>query len=291
MQKRAEEMMKNSRAIDVPDVVDPADWNLAKTKVNTIFVAEVFNTRHGLEEMTKEERDKCGIDDDLAGSREERQFRLWVNSLEIPDCMVNNLYEDVRDGQVLLKVIHKIDDKVVEWNRVEKKADNTFKVGINCNVAFDAMKTLKIKAVGIGPKDIQDGNKKLILALIWQLMRVHYMKIIGNKTDKDIIEWGNSIKGNEDKQIKGFKDANLKNGVFLINLCASIDPEIIDWDLVNQDPEASEEDKSLNARYAISIARKLGAIIFMVWEDVNELNSKMLTIFMSTLYELWQEKQ
>jgi plastin-1 len=121
-------------------------------------------------------------------------------------------------------------------------------------------------------------------------MRVHYMKIIGNKTDQVIIDWANKVKGNENMQVKNFKDANLKTGVFLINLTAAIDPEIINWDLVNMDPN-DEEALSLNARYAISIARKLGAIIFMVWEDVLELNSKMMTIFMSSLYELWEEKQ
>lgn len=288
--KRAEEMMKNSAAINVPDVVDPNDWVQGNSKVNSIYVAEVFNTRHGLQELDKEERDKCGLDEDLEGSREERQFRLWINSLEIPDCTVNNLYEDVRDGQVLLKVIHKIDETVVEWDRVQKNANNHFKISINCQVAFDALKKLKVKTVGIGHIDIQDGNKKLILALIWQLMRVHYMKIIGNKSDQVIIDWANGVKGNENLQVKNFKDANLKTGVFLINLTAAIDPEIINWDLVNMDPN-DEEALSLNARYAISIARKLGAVIFMVWEDVLELNSKMMTIFMSSLYELWEEKQ
>lgn len=90
------------------------------------------------------------MDDDIAGTREERQFRLWINSLEIENVYINNLYEDVRDGQVLLKVIHKIDPTVVEWNRVEKNPNNTFKKGINCQVAFDACAKLKIKLVGIG---------------------------------------------------------------------------------------------------------------------------------------------
>jgi len=47
-------------------------------------------------------------------------------------------------------VIHKIDPTVVEWNRVEKKATSVFKMGINCQVAFDACQKLKIKMVGIG---------------------------------------------------------------------------------------------------------------------------------------------
>lgn len=240
--KRAQEMINNSNAMGVPEVVDAKDWTKGNPKVNVVYVAEVFNTRHGLAGMTQEEMEKAGLlDDDIQGTREERQFRLWINSLELPDVYINNLFEDVRDGQVLLKVIHKINPNVVEWNRVEKKADNAFKVGINCTVAYDAMAKMKLKLIGIGAKDIQDGNKKNILAFIWQLMRVHYMQIIGNKTDQDLIAWGNAQAGNENLQIKNFKDPNLKNGVYLLNLTAAIEPRIIDWDLVNRDDGADDE--------------------------------------------------
>lgn len=133
---RATKMIDNSKAMGVADVVGPADWNKGNARVNTIYVAEIFNTRHGLAPLTKEEEaefEKAGIiDDDIAGTREERQFRLWINSLEIEGVYINNLYEDVRDGQVLLKVIHKIDPTAVEWNRVEKNPNNNFKKGINC---------------------------------------------------------------------------------------------------------------------------------------------------------------
>ena len=42
----------------------------------------------------------------------------------------------------------------------------------------------------------------------------------------------------------------------------------------------------MNAKYAISIARKLGAVIFLVWDDVVEVNQKMLLIFIASLYDL-----
>ena len=53
------------------------------------------------------------IDDDIEGSREERVFRLWINSLGIEDVYVNNLVDDCKDGVLLNKVINKIDDKAV----------------------------------------------------------------------------------------------------------------------------------------------------------------------------------
>jgi plastin-1 len=242
--QRATEMIKNSSAIKVPEMVSAEDWNKGNSRVNTVYVAEIFNTRHGLQELNKEEEEmfeKAGItDDDIAGTREERQFRLWINSLELENVYINNLYEDVRDGQVLLKVIHKIDPTVVDWTRVEKNPNNHFKRGINCQVAFDSCLKLKIKLIGIGASDIQEGNKKLVLAIVWQLMKIHYLQIIGSKTEQDLINWANSCKGNENRQIKNFKDANLGDGVFMINLTAAVEPRIVDWELVTQDNATDE---------------------------------------------------
>jgi len=60
----------------------------------------------------------------------------------------------VRDGMIMLKVIHKINPDVVEWNRVETKNMNIYKVGINCDICEDAMRKMKIKLIGIGARDI-----------------------------------------------------------------------------------------------------------------------------------------
>lgn len=59
---------------------------------------------------------------------------------------------------------------------------------------------------------------------------------------------------------------------------------MINWELVTEGE--SDEDKMMNAKYAISIARKLGAIIFCVWDDIPNLNKKMILIFVCSLYDL-----
>lgn len=46
--KRAENMVHQSRKIHVADVASAQDLIKGNAKVNTIFVAEIFNTRHGL---------------------------------------------------------------------------------------------------------------------------------------------------------------------------------------------------------------------------------------------------
>ena len=99
-------------------------------------------------------------------------------------------------------------------------------------------------------------------------MRIHYLIIIGSKTEKDIIDWANnSVTA---VKITSFRDKALQNGTYLIKLCASIEPRVVDWALVTKGE--TDEDRMMNAKYAISIAKKLGACIFMVWDDVVELN-------------------
>jgi plastin-1 len=51
---------------------------------------------------------------------------------------------------------------------------------------------MKIHLIGIGASDILQANKKLVLAVVWQLVRIHYLQIIGSKTEKDIIAWANA---------------------------------------------------------------------------------------------------
>jgi len=285
---RCNKAVDNSKIINVPDVICGEDMNKGNAKVNVIFVGEMFNAKHGLQELTKEEYEAATlVDDDIEGTIEERQFRLWINSLGIDDLYVNDIFSEAADGLLLLKVIHKINPNVVEWNRVEKNPTSVFKKGINCQVAVDACKKMNLVLAGIGAEDIRDSNKKLILAIVWQLVRIHYLQIIGSKTENDLVKWANETV--KDPQITSLKDKSMKDGRFLIKLCGGIEPRAINWDLVT--PGETEEDAMMNAKYAISVARKLGAVIFMVWDDIPKVNYKMILIFVSSLYEIWEEMQ
>ena len=48
-------MIANSVALGVPSVITPEDFIKGNTKANTIFVAEIFNKNHGLQELNKVE--------------------------------------------------------------------------------------------------------------------------------------------------------------------------------------------------------------------------------------------
>lgn len=189
---RAGKMIDNSIALGVPRVVRPHDICSGNEKVNTLFVAYIFNTKHGLEDLTQEEYDAAGmLDDDIEASKEERTFRLWINSLGIEDVYVNNLIDECKDGVLLCKVINKIDEKAIDWKKVDLAPSNDFKRNINNNTAIEGCKNMGLKMIGIGGVDITKGERKLVLATCWQICKTHYLKLIGGKTEDELVAWAN----------------------------------------------------------------------------------------------------
>ena len=290
--KRAGQVLTNAQKIGAKPFLTKQDILSGNDKLNMAFVAQLFNTCPGLKEVNADEQKELAglLDDDEGDSREERAFRMWMNSLGIKNTYVNNLYEDCRSGLVLLRVIDKIEPGSVKWKKkVERKPNNKFKKINNTNYAVELGKQMKLSLVNVAGPDITARNKKLILGFTWQLMRYHLLKFLASLsvdgkqiTDKDVIEFCNTQiqKSDLDKkpQIKSFNDEKIGEGLYFIYLVASIEPEIVNWELVVQEP-TSDEDKNLNAKYAISLARKMGAIIFLLPEDIVEVRNKMCMTF------------
>jgi len=264
-----------------------------------IFTAAIFNQCPGLDPLNDEEVKKAGLmDDDKGDSREERMFRMWINSLGIEDLYVNSLYQDCRDGLVLLKVLDKVEPGIVSWAKVEKNPNNKFKKIANCQYAIVLGKQLKFSLVGIQGADIEDAkNPKLLLALVWQLMRYHTFKFLaevqakkfgaaaGKSIDEDkLMAWANNLVktgGKEGKvQMTSMSDPALANGVFFLDLLHAINSKIIDWEVVT--PGDTKEKALLNCKYVISVARKMGGVIFCLPEDINECKPKMITTLLAS---------
>jgi plastin-1 len=119
------------------------------------------------------------------------------------------------------------------------------------------------------------------------MVRLHYLKIIGSQSETDLLNWANSLSA--DCKVKSFKDPALADGQFLLKVCAAIEPRAIDWDIVMKGE--TDEEKENNAKYILSIARKLGAVIFAVWEDITVVNYKMILVLVCSLFETFEEKK
>jgi len=81
--------------------------------------------------------------------------------------------------------------------------------------------------------------------------------------------------------MSNFKDPSLKNGLFFLDLIDAIRPGFIDQSLLLHTDSA--EDNMKNAKYGISMARKLGATIFLLPEDIVEVKHKMILTFIGSL--------
>ena len=103
---------------------------------------------------------------------------------------------------------------IVSWRKVNLNPKNKFKKVANCNYAVVIGKQMKFSLVGIGGVDILNGNKKLILAIVWQLMHRHTMNVLtaiggGKKADDaTIIAWANATvaaAGKDDSSMRSFR--------------------------------------------------------------------------------------
>ena len=123
---------------------------------------------------------------------------MWLNSLNVEPA-VYNLFEDVKDGLIILQAYDRIlPSGAVIWRRVSKPKGgmpepssfgpeggeeeeigvtpnqsklSRFKQVENTNYVVELGKQNGMTLVGIQGADIVDGSKTLVLGLVWQLMR------------------------------------------------------------------------------------------------------------------------
>uniref|UniRef100_A0A915HYJ5 Calponin-homology (CH) domain-containing protein n=1 Tax=Romanomermis culicivorax TaxID=13658 RepID=A0A915HYJ5_ROMCU len=184
---------------------------------------------------------------------------------------------------------------MVDWKKVAKsfhKLRGMMDQIQNCNYAIDLGKQLHFSLVGIQGKDIYDGSRMLILALVWQLMRAYTLSILANctatgqdngsrlATEQEILSWANKKlkQGSKSSSVSGFQDPKLSDAKIIVDLIDAIHPQAIDYNLVSS--ETAVESKLKNAKYAISTARKIGAKVYALPEDIVEVKPKMImTVF------------
>ncbi|TYH46449.1 hypothetical protein ES332_D11G336200v1 [Gossypium tomentosum] len=262
--ERAKLVLDHAERMGCKRYLSPEDIVEGWTNLNLAFVAQIFHERNGLSVDSKKISFAERITDDVQLSRDERCFRLWMNSLGVENY-VNNVFEDVRNGWVLLEVLDKVAPGSVNWKHATKPPIKfPFRKVENCNQVVMIGEMLKFSIVNLGGNDIVQGNKKLIIAFLWQLMR-------------KIKSTGRS------RQIESFKDKSLSSGLFFLELLSAVEPRVVNWNLVTKGE--SDEEKKLNATYIISVARKIGCSIFLLPEDIMEVNQKMmLTLTASIMY-------
>lgn len=285
--QRAELMLQEAAKIDCRKFVGPREIVKGNQRLNLAFVATVFNTRPGLEALS--EKELAALDEALfaaGGTRLERQYCLWMNSCGV-DPFVYNLYDGIADGLVLLQMFDRIEPGSVDWKKANKTKLNKYKSVENCNYCIEIGKNLGLSLVGISGADINDGNQKLCMALLWQMMRYDYLKVFkklgggARIKDEQIVKWANDkLEGK--CHIDSFKDVTIKTSRPILHLIDLLKPDKVDWSIVMD----SEEDADLlkNARYVLSMVRMFGGTVYALPEDILEVNPQMvMTVYASLM--------
>jgi hypothetical protein len=165
----------------------------------------------------------------------------------------------------------KVSPGVVNWTKVNRGPFKIFGQALvkkteNCNYAVAIAKldnwyhdstsinrdNLKLSVVGICGSDIYGGNKQLILAVVWQLMRAYTINLLnalsstgGKKVDDaEIISFVNTTvpeihivnthivqlkAGKKSSSIASFKDPVISSSMPIIDLIDCIKPGVIDY--------------------------------------------------------------
>lgn len=286
--QRAELMLQESEKIDCRKFVTPKEIVNGHPRLNLAFVANLFNTRPGLEALS--EAEKASLDEALfaaGGDRMERQFCLWMNSCGV-DPFIVNLLDGLQDGLILLQMFDKIEPGCVDWKKVAKDKMNRFKAVGNLNYAVEVGKGINLSLVNISGADIYDKNKKLVIALLWQMMRYDYLKIFkklggGAKIkDEQIVKWANEKTAGKNVKIDSFRDEKISTSRPILTLIDTIKPDVVDWSIISVSED--EELLSRNAKYVLSMVRKYGGTIYALPEDIVEHNPQMvMTVYASLM--------
>ncbi|KAM6492130.1 Calponin homology domain containing protein [Amanita muscaria] len=327
LRTRAEQVLQNAANIGCRKYLTASSLLSGNPRLNLAFVANLFNTHPGLEPLDEQEaKDYGAVEDfDAEGEREARVFTLWLNSLDV-DPGVYNLFENIKDGLVILQAFDKVLPGSVIWRRVSKPKQggvkpiswsgegeegedigvtpnqptlSRFKCVENTNYAVDLAKQNGMHMVGIQGADIVDGNKTLVLGLVWQLMRLSILKTLSSLsktgrpiTDTEILKWANATVQKSKpsaKPIRSFKDPSITTGLFMLNLLDAIQPGVVDASLIiNVSESGPYEDRRQNAKLAISIARKMNALIFLVPEDIVDIRPRLILTFVGSLMNIAQ---
>ena len=315
------QVLQNADRIGCRKFLTPSSLVSGNPRLNLAFVANLFNTHPGLEPLDEQEAKDYGqIEDfDAEGEREARVFTLWLNSLGV-EPGVFNFFENLKDGLIILQAFDKILPGSVVWRRVSKPKEGAgpasyasggggdegdegadigvtpnqstlsrFKAVENTNYSIDLAKQNGMHMVGIQGADIVDGNKTLVLGLVWQLMRYdpgampHCSLILtlsplffpfslnitqtlsalskskgGKMTDMEMLKWANTTaqKGKSGvRPMRSFKDPAITTGLFFLDLLDSIRPGIVDPSLVIAVTETGDyEDRRQNGVFALKLA-------------------------------------
>jgi len=100
---------------------------------------------------------------------QQKTFTKWLNSkLKARDIEIVDLVRDLSDGVILIHILEILGGESL--GRYASKPKLRVQKFENANKALDFIRGRSIQLTNIGAEDVVDGNRKIILGLIWTLI-------------------------------------------------------------------------------------------------------------------------
>ncbi|PHH90263.1 hypothetical protein CDD83_4133 [Cordyceps sp. RAO-2017] len=100
---------------------------------------------------------------------QQKTFTKWLNTkLVARDLEVTDLVKDLSDGVILIHLLECLSSESL--GRYASKPKLRVQRFENANLALDFIKSRGIQMTNIGAEDVVDGNRKIVLGLIWTLI-------------------------------------------------------------------------------------------------------------------------
>ncbi|KAH9280466.1 Nesprin-1 [Echinococcus granulosus] len=259
-------------------------------------------TLESMEEMTPEQKisTKRGEQDYV----QKKTFTNWMNTYLIkanPPFKVNDLFEEIRDGVVLIRLLEILSRETLPVNiTADMKPAHCLS---NAKTALDFLGTKKIRLVNINPVDIVDGRPKIVLGLIWiiilyfqieeqeeMLLELLGIPKTGNRSKitakQALTTWvQNAFSEKFNIDIKDF-GPSWRDGVAFNAIVHSIDPRLVDM----REVERGSNRENLHRAFTVA-EEKLGIPKILDPEDVDveKPDEKSIMTYVAQFYKAYPE--
>ncbi|KAK8089313.1 alpha- sarcomeric (f-actin cross linking protein) [Apiospora hydei] len=196
---------------------------------------------------------------------QQKTFTKWLNTkIEVRGLEVKDLVADLSDGVILIHLLECLSQESL--GRYAAKPKMRVQRFENANIALNFVKSRGVQMTNIGAEDVVDGNRKIILGLIWTLILRFTISDIneeGMTAKEGLLLWCQRKTACYDEvEVRDFS-SSWNDG---LAFCALLDihrPDLIDYDALDK------SDHRGNMQLAFDIAHKeIGIPALLDVEDV-----------------------
>ncbi|KAG9472487.1 hypothetical protein GDO78_019184 [Eleutherodactylus coqui] len=224
---------------------------------------------------------------------QKKTFTKWMNShLSKVPCRVNDLYNDLRDGYIITKLL-----EVLSGEQLPKPTRGRMRIHSleNVDKALQFLKEQRVHLENVGSHDIVDGNHRLTLGLVWTIILRFQIQVIKIETDdnretrsaKDALLLWCQMKtaGYPEVSIQNFT-TSWRDGLAFSALIHRHRPDLIDFSRL------TKSNATYNLQQAFNTAeQQLGLIKLLDPEDVNTENpdEKSIITYVVSFYHYFSK--